>query len=439
MNHFRSSSLLAAIGVAVVALSSSLPAGAQQPGGGRGPANQAQPAAGGGGLRGRGGSGPPQTAGLGDGPWDYTTETGKLHVSVVTKGLDHPWSLVFLPDGNMLVTERPGRLRLVSGGKLDPMPIEGLPELVNATIGGLMGLALHPAFSRNRLIYFAYTKPKPEDRALTSLAVARARWDGGHELEDVEDVFVATDWYSGEMAASNNRCCGQGPASGSYGARIAFGPDGLLYISSGDRNWGEMAQKPQSDIGKIVRINDDGSIPKSNPFALKAGYLPEIYTLGHRNPTGLRFNDAGELWSTEFGPRGGDELNKIEAGKNYGWILITQGAHYNDEAKALGDKGFEGYVDPVYAWGVSGNPGNLTFYTGPFAPWKGDVFVATMARQDQGLDRITLDRMGHFASREILLTDLKQRMRDVVQGPDGPLYVATDETAGAILKLEPSR
>jgi glucose/arabinose dehydrogenase len=435
MIRFRFETFFAGFGLALLTTGLSLPAHAQA-GGGQDQANQA-PAAGGAGGRGRGGF--LRAATLGDGPWDFETQTGPVHLSVVTRELDHPWSLVFLPDGDMLLTERPGRLRLLHDGKLDPSPIEGVPDVVPASIGGLMGLALHPDFRDNRLIYFAYTKPMPGDRALTSLAVARARWDGGHALADVEDIFVAKDWYSGAMADENNRCCGQGPASGSYGARIAFDDNNFLYVTSGDRNWGEKAQDPQSDLGKIIRLRDDGSIPDSNPYVGMDGYLPELYTIGHRNPTGLRFDPrTGDLWSTEFGPRGGDELNRIEAGKNYGWILITQGAHYNDEEKVLGDKGIEGYVDPVFAWGVSGNPGNLVFYTGDaFPAWTGNVFVATMARPTPALERITLDKAGRFVSRERLFEDLGQRMRDVVQGPDDLLYVATDETAGAILKIEP--
>ena len=177
-----------------------------------------------------------------------------LHVSVLTKDLESPWGLAFLPDGGMLVTERPGRLRVIRDGKLDPKPIEGLPDLVSTGISGLFGLALHPDFAQNRLIYFAYPKPQPADRDALTLAVARARWDGGASLADVKDIFVAKDWYSTAMSRENNRCCGQGPSSGSFGARLEFDEQNRLYITSGDRNWGEKSQDPQSHIGKIVRV-----------------------------------------------------------------------------------------------------------------------------------------------------------------------------------------
>jgi len=381
---------------------------------------------------------------IGEGPWDLETETGTVHVSVLTSDLQSPWSLVFVPDGDMLLTERPGRLRVIRDGKLDPAPIEGVPALINASIGGLMGLALHPDFEENRLIYFAYTKPHPDNDALTSLAVARARWDGGPSLADVEDIFVAKDWYSSEMAANNNRCCGQGPASGSYGARIAFDDENRLYITSGDRNWGEKAQDPQSHLGKIIRVNDDGSIPDDNPYVGKDGYLPELYTMGHRNPTGLRFDpEAGVLWSTEFGPRGGDELNRIEAGANYGWMLITQGEHYDGAEKALGSSGIEGYVDPVTAWPPSGNPGNVIVYRGDLFPeWQGDVFVAAMSRPG-ALVRVILDDDGRFVREERLLTEIGQRYRDVVEAPDGRIFVLTEASPmaspGAIIVLEPGK
>jgi aldose sugar dehydrogenase len=386
----------------------------------------------------------PQATPLGEGPWDIDTEAGTVHVSVLTREVESPWSLVFLPDGDVLLTERPGRLRVIRDGELDPKPVEGLPELINVSIGGLMGLALHPDFEDNRLIYFAYTKPHPDDSALTSVAVARARWDGGSSLADVEDVFVAKDWYGAAMAAENNRCCGQGPASGSYGARIVFDDDNRLYITSGDRNWGEKAQDPQSHLGKIIRLNDDGTVPEDNPYIGMDGYLPELYTIGHRNPTGLRFDpETGELWSTEFGPRGGDELNLIEAGENYGWMLITPGEHYDGAEKALGSGGVDGYVDPVVAWPPGGNPGNLVVYRGDLFPaWRGDVLVAAMSRPG-ALVRVIVDEERNLVREERMLTELGQRMRDVVEAPDGRVFVLTEASPmaspGAILVLEPGK
>jgi glucose/arabinose dehydrogenase len=384
------------------------------------------------------GAGRPVTKPLGDGPWDFATEKARIHVTVVTKGLDHPWGMAFVPDGSMLVTERPGRLRVIRNGVLDPQPIQGLPAIRAAVIGGLSDVVLHPQFARNRLIYFSYSKPDANDPSVSTLAVARARWDGGAALADVEDVFVAPEWYGAEMAGKNHRCCGQGPADGSFGARMAFGRDGLLYVASGDRNWGEKAQEPSSDLGKILRIRDDGSIPKNNPFVGKEGYRPEIYTLGHRNPTGLTVQPrTGAIWSTEFGPRGGDELNRIEAGKNYGWILVTHGAHYNGDPVVRGAANVPGMVDPVLYWAPSINPGNIAFYDArQFPMWRGDLFMATMTRS---LVRIDFDKTGKPTGQEKMLTDLGQRLRDVRQGPDGLLYVLTDETAGAMLRIEPAK
>ena len=387
----------------------------------------------------------PAPPALPDGPWELRSETGMIHVSVHTKDLESPWGLAFLPDGDMLVTERPGRLRVIRDGKLDPKPIEGLPDLVSTGISGLFGLALHPSFAQNRLIYFAYPKPQPTDRDALTLAVARARWDGGSSLADVKDIFVAKDWYSTAESRENNRCCGQGPSSGSFGARLEFDRQNRLYITSGDRNWGEKAQDPQSHIGKILRVNDDGSVPNDNPFVRRNGYLPEIYTMGHRNQTGLRFDPAtGDLWSTEFGPAGGDELNRIAAGNNYGWLLITHGNHYNNEAKKLGSGGVEGYVDPVIWWPRGGNPGNLVVYRGDVFPaWQGNVLIATMSNRalGPGLVRAVIGDNGALVHEERMLKEIGNRMRDVVEGPDGKVYVLTESSAfaspGAILVLEP--
>jgi glucose/arabinose dehydrogenase len=379
------------------------------------------------------------------GPWDLETEAGPVHVSVLTNELESPWSLVFLPDGDMLLTERPGRLRVIRDGQLDPTPIAGLPEMFTQSISGLFDLALHPDFEDNRLIYFAYPKPDADDPNLLSLAVARARWNGGSSLADVEDIFVANDWYSSAMAGENNRCCGQGPATGSFGGRLAFDSENRIYITSGDRNWGEKAQDPQSHLGKIIRLNDDGSIPTDNPYVGMAGYLPELYTIGHRNQLGLRFDSAtGKLWESEFGPAGGDEVNLIEAGKNYGWFLISEGSHYNDEPNALGSGDVEGYVDPVAWWARGGNPGNLIVYHGDLFPaWQSNLLVSTMSgsRLKPGLVRLVVDGEGRLQHEERMLTEIGTRMRDVAQAPDGRIYILTEASAnaspGAVLVVEP--
>ena len=384
------------------------------------------------------GAGRPAPTPLGDGPWDFATEAERIHVTVVTKGLDHPWGLAFLPNGDMLVTERPGRLRVVRNGQLDPTPISGLPAIRAAVIGGLLDIALHPDFADNQLIYFAYSKPDATEPSLATTAVARARWDGGSALADVEDVFVADSWYSPAIAGENSRCCGQGPADGSYGSRIVFDSAGFLYVTIGDRNWGEKAQDPSSHLGKIVRIHDDGTIPEDNPFVGRDGYKPDLYTIGHRNPLGLTIHPVtGELWETEFGPRGGDELNRIEAGKNYGWILVTEGEHYNNEPSVLGKNLGPGMVDPVLFWAPSINPGNLVFYDGErFPAWRGDMLMAAMSRS---LLRARFDTTGAPLGQERMLTELGQRLRDVRQGPDGLVYVLTDETEGALLRIEPAK
>jgi glucose/arabinose dehydrogenase len=429
MNAFRSPGILAAAFAALVLPGYDAPAHAQQSEAAPAPAQVPAGAA--------RGPGRPNVTPLGDGPWELATEQQRIRVTVVTKGLERPWGIAFLPSGDMLVTERPGRLRVIRDGVLDPTPISGLPPIRAALIGGLLDIALHPSFAQNRLIYFAYSKPDSDEPSLATLAVARARWDGGATLTNVEDVFVADAWYSPAMAGSNGRCCGQGPADGSYGSRIVFDAEGLLYITSGDRNWGERAQDPSSHLGKIVRIRDDGTIPADNPFVGMDGYKPDLYTIGHRNPLGLTIHPAtGELWSTEFGPRGGDELNRIEAGKNYGWILVTEGEHYNNEPAALGKNSAPGMEDPVLFWAPSINPGNLAFYDGDrFPAWRGDMLMATMSRS---LLRASFDETGNPIGQERMLTELGQRFRDVRQGPDGFFYLLTDETEGAMLRIEPA-
>lgn len=379
-------------------------------------------------------AGPPPTALLGAGPFDFETSAGKIHVEVVARKLDHPWALAQLPNGTMLVTERAGRLRVVRDGKLDPVAVAGLPPINPSGIGGLYDIALDPSFAKNHFIYLSYVKPSEKDSDQTTLAVMRATWDGTHVLKGVKDIFVADAWYGAQPIPK--RCCGQGPASGSWGGRILFGRDGRLYVTSGDRNYGEMVQKPDNDFGKIMRINVDGSIPKDNPFVGKKGWKPEIWTTGHRNPLGLTIDPAtGQMWETEFGPRGGDEVNRIVKGANYGWINVTQGKHYNGEpAKGVTD--VPGMTDAVLTFLPNSlNPGNPAFYDGAaFPAWKGDFLLPSFTK---GLLRYDTEGGKPVGEPEYLLGDLKQRLRDVRIGSKGELYILTDETDGALLKVTP--
>jgi aldose sugar dehydrogenase len=420
------------------------PPGAGAPGGqGRG---AAAPARGG---RGGGGGGARGTP-LGDGPWDIGEGENRVHVTVVTKGLDHPWGMAILPDGDMLVTERgvPAQphLRVIRKGVLDPTPIAGLPQIRAATLGGLLDIALHPNFAQNRLIYLAYSKPGAEVPARATTAVYRARWDGGPTLTEGKDIFVAEPFYGGAPRGEGpTRCCGQGPADGSYGSRLAFDKAGYLYVTVGDRNYGELAQDPAADIGKILRLKDDGTIPTDNPFVGKEGYRPEIYTIGHRNPLGLTIDPTtGAIWSTEFGPRGGDELNRIQAGKNYGWIVVTNGTHYDGTLGRMGKNSIAGFEDPVLFWvPQSFNPGNVTVYYGDkFPAWKGNILLGSMGQFEGDrafVLRVVVDANGKFVSQHKIMTGLGQRIRDVRTGPDGYVYLLTDETTGAMLRLEPGK
>ena len=385
-------------------------------------------------------AGPRSTAKLGDGPWNVSSSQGNLRVEVVARGLDRPWGMAFLPDGGMLVTERSGKLRIVSkDGKLAPEPIAGLPDVFVIGISGLFDVALHPDFARNHLIYLAYAKqqdPDDPDNQDAALAVMRARWDGGHELKDVKDIFVATPWYGKQPVAE--RCCGQGPATGSFGGRLAFDRTGHLLITSGDRNYGELVQDPSNHIGKILRLNDDGSVPRDNPWVGIAGAAPEVWTTGHRNPLGLSLDpETGTMWESEFGPRGGDEVNRIERGANYGWILVTQGNHYNG-TPAAGIKDVAGYADPLKAFGPpSLNPGNLAVYRGAAFPrWDGDLLLASFT---EGLLRFDVAADGTLGEPEYLLRDLGQRWRDVRVGPDGKVWMLSDEDDGALIRISPRR
>ena len=347
-----------------------------------------------------------------------------IRVVPIVTGLSHPWSLAFLPDGNILVTERAGRLRTVRDGKLDPTPIAGTPQVVARALGGLLDVALHPQFVQNRIVYLSYSKPGENN--LSATALARGVLDGT-SLKDVTDIFVAKSWSK---------------STTNYGGRIAFDKAGFLYLTVGERQEQDRAQKPDDHGGKVLRLRDDGSVPPDNPFVGKAGYLPEIYSLGHRSPQGLAMNPAtGAIWENEHGPLGGDELNIILPGKNYGWPLVTFGTDY--DGTKISDSTWRADLEaPFVYWVPSIAVSGLTFYTGDrFPAWKGNVFVGGMfqgrTRGTGHIQRIVLNPAGKPINREPLLTELRQRIRDVRQGPDGLLYVLTDEDAGMLLRIEP--
>ena len=362
---------------------------------------------------------------LGDGPWTYATfEQRAIKVTVVTKGLSHPWSLAFVPDGGILITERVGRLRLVRHGVLDPAPVAGTqPVLSRATMAGLMDIALHPNFAQNKWIYISYHKPLAPGVAANS--ILRGTWNGT-ALTDVRDVFVSDDV---DTEAS----------------RIAFGRDGMLYMGIGGPGTGprvsvDRAQHTNDLAGKVLRLRDDGAVPPDNPFVGKSGYKPAIFTIGHRVQLGLALNPyTGEIWEDENGPNGGDELNVLRPGRNYGWPIVSYGRDYTGPRFPPSAPGFE---EPVVFWVPSIAASGLAFYTGDrFPTWTRNAFVGGLREGEVApsgqLQRIVFNDAWEELRREPLLRELHQRIRDVRQGPDGLLYVLTDEDPAALLRIEP--
>ena len=360
---------------------------------------------------------------LDEGPWVFdTAEQHKIRVSVVAKGLSHPWAITFLPDGDMLVTERPGRLRIVRHGMLDPLAISGVPTVRTDGNGGLMDVALHPNFSDNQLVYLTYTKPVGNGRGAPALA--RGRLESG-KLVDVRDLLI-TEAYDGNSGLNG---------------RVVFGRDGKVYMSTGGRVT-TVSQDPMSLRGKVLRLNDDGSVPEDNPFVSHEGHRPEIYSFGHRNTLGLILHpDTGELWQHENGPNGGDEINIVLPGRNYGWPVVSFGRDYS--GARLYEPTKEGMETPLVVWLPAIAAAGMAVYTGDkFPAWKGNVFVGSLR---QGgipgtghLQRIVFNDKTEELRRESMLTELRQRIREVREGPEGFLYVLTDEDNGSLLRIEPA-
>jgi glucose/arabinose dehydrogenase len=348
-----------------------------------------------------------------------------IRVEQIAGGLENPWSMKFLPDGDMLITERPGRLRIIRDGALDPEPIAGVPEVRRTVLGGLLDVVLHPEFATNRTIYLSYSKGVDGDFSTT--AIARARFDGS-SLSGVEDIFVASTRS-------------QSPTN--FGGRMVFGRDGKLYMTVGERQEQQRAQDPMDHAGKVIRLNDDGSAPDDNPFAGDPGYLPEIYTLGHRSPQGLAVHpETGAIWENEHGPLGGDEINVLIPGANYGWPLVSYGIDYTGEQiTETGETELAGYESPLVYWVPSIAVSGMTFYEGEaFAAWNGNALVGALMRgrvRGSGhFQRLTFEN-GKAITREPILLELRQRVREVQPGPDGLIYVLTDENPGVLLRLSP--
>jgi glucose/arabinose dehydrogenase len=351
-----------------------------------------------------------------------TAEVMRIRVVPVARGLVNPWSLAFLPDGSLLVTEKEGRLRIIRNGVLDPTPVPGVPTVRVQGRSGLMDVVLHSQFAANRFVYFTYLKPMGTERQ-AALTVARGRFDGS-AIAGLQDIFS----------------CGPGVSGPS---RLAWGRDGKLYVTTPSGGNGNSSQDPNTYSGKVLRLNDDGSVPVDNPFVGRAGHKPEVYTLGHRNSLGLGVHPAtGQMWQSEMGPNGGDELNILKPGANYGWPLVSLGRTYPGpwQSQTFSKDGVE---PPVVYWMPSISLSGMAFYTGDRLPkWKGDVFVGGQRTGEipgtGRLERILVNDKLEELRRESLLLPLQMRIRDVRQGPDELLYVLVDHENGGVLRIEPS-
>jgi glucose/arabinose dehydrogenase len=342
------------------------------------------------------------------------TQKAKINIGTFATGLEHPWGMAFLPDGRMLVTERPGQLRLVAKDGALSEPLKGVPEVYASGQGGLLDVALDPDFKSNNLVYLSYAEPR-EGGAATAVARGRLTENG---LNKVEVIFRQVPTIDGGLH---------------FGSRLAFAPDGKLFVTLGERFQFGPAQDLSNDLGKIVRINPDGSIPEDNPFVGKENVRPEIWSYGHRNPQGAAIHpESGKLWETEFGPKGGDELNISRAGSNYGWPIVSWGRHYDGTAIPEPPTRPE-FADAIYHWTPVISPSGMTFYTGDaIQAWRGNLLIAGLS--SEAIIRLTLEGETVKAEERI---PMGTRIRDVAIGLDGAVYALTDEWDGEILRLAP--
>jgi glucose/arabinose dehydrogenase len=338
-------------------------------------------------------------------------------VTDVARGLEHPWGVAFLPDGRLLVTERPGRLRLVTNGRLSE-PLAGVPQVYARGQGGLLDVALSPGFAQDRLVYLSFSEPGAGG---AGTAVARGRL-GERGLEGTQVI-----WRQQAKVDGSNH----------WGSRLVFRPDGTLFVTLGDRfAYRERAQDLSVTLGKIVRINGDGTIPRDNPFVGRDGVRPEIWSYGHRNIQAAALDARGQLWTVEHGARGGDELNNPQPGRNYGWPVITYGVDYSGARIGVGTSQ-PGMEQPVYYWDPVIAPSGAVFYTGAaFPEWRGDLLVGSL--RPGALVRLRIDN-GRVTQEERYLGELGERIRDVRQAPDGTIYLLTDSPRGRIFRLDPAR
>jgi glucose/arabinose dehydrogenase len=355
-------------------------------------------------------------------PRTIETAQQKVLVTVVARGIPHPFSLLMLPDGDMLVGVRPsGELRAIRKGVLDPKPLTGVPAVHVGFHAGLLDLALHPQFSENKWVYFTYHKPVAAPRY--AIALARGRYDGAG-LSNVQDLYVANTTVR------------------SGGSRLAFGSDGLVYITTGGATGTTEPQDPNDAYGKVLRLKDDGTVPPDNPFVGRAGHRPEVFSIGHRDHYGLTMHPTtGAVFQAELGPLGGDRINIILPGRNYGWPLYGYGRQNDSTPMAHPNR--DGIEPALITWQPGIAPSGLIFYTGDrFPSWKGNLMVGSVQRGripgTGGLERVVFNDKLWELRRETMFTELRQRIRDVRQGPDGLIYLLTDEEDGAVLRIEPA-